>query len=90
MRLILIIVLLGAVAVGLVQIRRAETVTRYRTQQIRSTRMRLQRVLWDQQIDLANLTAPAEIRHRAEEMALNLTDKSQRPTKLARVDWQRR
>ena len=75
MRLVLMILSLAAIGVGLVQIRRAETRACHRIQELQGQQVRLRRRLWDQQIRLGRITAPEEIRRRAEEMALWLTDR---------------
>lgn len=66
MRLATIILALGAIAVGLVHLRRAEMVARYEVQQLQVTQVRLRRTLWDQQVRLSRLMTPAELRRRTE------------------------
>ncbi|MGC9454356.1 MAG: hypothetical protein ACP5HU_05780 [Phycisphaerae bacterium] len=71
-RMLLIVVALCGIAVGLVQLRRAETAVRHDIQHLRLRRVAVRRSLWDQQVRLNNLTAPREIRRRVERMALDI------------------
>ncbi len=71
-RIGLVIVLLAAMAVGLVHIRRSEMYVRHEIQRLSQQQILLRRKLWDQQVHLGYLTAPATIRSRADEMALGL------------------
>jgi len=73
MRLALIIVSLAATAVGLVHLRRAETSAAHEIQAQRAAQVELRRRLWDQQVELGWLTAPHEVRRRADEMSLRLS-----------------
>ncbi len=74
MRLGLVIAALAMVAVGLVQIRRAEIAARHEIQRLETQQISLRRTLWDQQIRLGYLTAPREVRRRAGQMALDLVE----------------
>jgi len=65
MRLALIIVALGAIAVALVHIRRAEMAVRYDIQRLQARQVRLRRRIWDQQVTIGRLTGPEELRRRA-------------------------
>jgi len=75
MRLLAVILALGAMAIALVHIRRAEIGAAHETQVLRAEQVRLRRVLWDQQVELGRLTAPGQVQRRAEEMSLGLTEK---------------
>ncbi len=75
LRLAIVIVTLAAMAVGLVHIRRAELIARHESQQFQLRQVTLRRRLWDQQIALSYLTAPAEVRRRSEELCLGLVEK---------------
>ena len=70
MRLATVIVVLAAIAVTLVHLRRREITVRHEIQLLRTRQVALRRKLWDQQVRLGQLTAPRRIRHFAEEMAL--------------------
>ena len=74
MRLAAVIVILAAIAVGLVHVRRAETIDRHQIQRLQLHRARLRRTLWDQQVRLGYLTAPGQIRRRSQKMALDLNE----------------
>ena len=76
MRLAIVIVSVTAIAVGLVHLRRTEIATRHRIRRLSAEQVRLRRALWDQQVRLGELTAPARVQQRAEEMALGLSHKS--------------
>ncbi len=73
-RMSMIVVALCAIAVGLVQIRRAETSVRHDVQRMEIRRVAVQRKLWDQQVRLNEQMAPERVRHRAVQMALELRD----------------
>ncbi len=72
-RLIFLIVVLTAIATCLVHIRQGVSAARYEIYKLQSKRIKLRRRLWDQQVKLGQLTAPREVRLRAEEMSLGLT-----------------
>lgn len=76
MRLAVVIVALTAIAVGMVHIRRDRTRLRHETQEQQNKQLTLRRTLWDQQVRLGWLTAPAELRRRVDELALQLVDKT--------------
>lgn len=76
MRIAVVILSLAGVAVGLVHLRRAELIARHESQQLQLQQVTLRRQLWDQQIHLSYLAAPAEVRRRSEEMCLDLVDKN--------------
>jgi len=75
-RIAIVILSLAGVAVGLVHLRRAELIARHESQQLQLQQVTLRRQLWDQQIHLSYLAAPAEVRRRSEEMCLDLVDKN--------------
>ena len=68
----MLILALAVVAVGLVHLRRAELIARHDAQRLQLEQVKLRRLLWDQQITLSYLAAPAEVRRRSEEMCLDL------------------
>jgi len=74
-----IIVSLTAIAVALVQMRRAELIARHEIQKLQTNEVALRRQLWDQQVQLGRLTSPEVVRRRVEDMALPLVDKDKRP-----------
>lgn len=72
MRILLFILLLTAVAGGLVKLRRDEVVARHEIQQLQTRLFLQRRRLWDLDVRLGTLTAVDAIRTRAEEMGLTL------------------
>ncbi len=60
---------------GLVHIRRWEASARYEIQQLKRRRVNISRRIWVQQARLGKLTGPRRVRRRADEMALDLTDR---------------
>ena len=82
----LVIIILGVVFIALLllHIRREEAALRHDVQQSLTRQMTLRRTLWDQRMEIANLVAPAEIRRRAREMTLNLTQEDESRSDLAR------
>ncbi len=85
-KLIFLILFLTAIAICLVHIRQGQSSVRYEIHQLRSKQIKLRRRLWDQQVKLAQLTAPREVRLRAEEMLLDLTSKRSDMSGLAASD----
>ena len=71
MRLATVILVLAAIAVTLVNLRRRELAVRHETQQLQTQQVNLRRELWDQQARMGYLTAPSEVRRRVEEVVLN-------------------
>lgn len=86
MRLGLIILLLGGIAIALVHLRRAETAAHHEIQRLRIEQVQLRRALWEQHVRLGRLQAPAEVRRRSSEMALELTEDEPARTRFARTD----
>ena len=76
MRIVVVIISLAAIALGLVHIRRAEMSVQYELQRVRTEQVELRRRLWDQQVRMGLLTAPDEVRRRAEDMSLGLTHRT--------------
>jgi len=85
MRLVLVIVALGAIAVSMVQIRRGEATARHQVQSLQRRQVSLRRRLWDQQIRLGELTGPQTLRRRADQMVLDLDRPVARRYRLAAV-----
>ena len=83
MRLACVIVILGAIAVGLVHLRRCEMAARHQMHQLQAAEVRLRRDFWDQQVRLGRLMSPGEVRRRA--AALNLIESDQRLYRVARA-----
>ncbi|HUT56349.1 MAG TPA: hypothetical protein VNA25_00580 [Phycisphaerae bacterium] len=79
MKLAMVFVCLAAIAAGLVHVRRTRTQLRNEIHRLHSQQIELRRDLWDQQVGLGWLLAPAEVRRRAEELAVPLVDKSRAP-----------
>ena len=74
MRFAAIILTLAAVAVGMVHLRRAETRANHEIHRLQLRQIALRRKLYDQQAILGGLTAPNQVRRRAELMDARLTD----------------
>ena len=70
MRLALVILALGAIAVGLVHIRRAELSARHEIQQLQVAEVKLRRRLWDQQVRMGQLVSPREVDKRMAALAI--------------------
>lgn len=64
MRLALVIILLTAIAVGLVHIRRAQITVCHEARRVQLRRVKLRRRLQDQQVELGRLTAPHRVNDR--------------------------
>jgi len=79
MRLMWIIVALCAIGVARVHLQRMEIEARHEIQKQHTAQVDLRRTLWDQQVDLGYLTAPAAVNRRAEEMSLDLSPKIDEP-----------
>ena len=86
MKLAMVVVCLAAIAAGLVHVRRTRTQLRNEIHRLHSQQIRLRRDLWDQQVGLGWLLAPAEVRRRAEELAVPLVDRSRAPGSRLGVD----
>jgi hypothetical protein len=76
MRLALVILLLAGIALAMVHLRRERNQLLHETQHNVELQIMLRRKLWDQQVRLAWLMAPAEIRKRVEDLSLHLAEKS--------------
>ena len=70
MRFALIIVCLMTIAVARVHLRRAQLQAQHEAQELANRQIELRRALWDQQVRMSYLTAPAKVRQQAQEMAL--------------------
>jgi hypothetical protein len=68
LRLALIIVCLTSIAVARVHLRRCELLARHDSQELANRQVELRRALWDQQVRMSYLTAPAKVRQQAIEM----------------------
>lgn len=76
MRRILLVVSLAVMAAMLVQVRRREICARHDIRRHQSQQVSLRRQLWDQQVQLSELTSPGRLRRTAEAMALGLTERT--------------
>jgi len=74
-RIAVVIVSLAAIAVGLVNIRRAEISLRHETCTLKAREEHLQGKYRSQDIDFGYLTAPAEVKRRGDEQGLQVTDR---------------
>ena len=66
LRLIPIAVCLAAIACGLVQLRRQESVVRCEIQRLSIRQTQWRRELWDQQVRSAQATAPEQVRRHVQ------------------------
>ena len=82
-RLVIVTIALAAIAMALVSIRRQEAWVRHDIQRRQQRQMALRRRLWDQRVRIGQLVAPAEVRRRAQEMALDLMDEDETRIHLA-------
>lgn len=64
MRLIMIILVLTAIAVGLIHLRRSEIAVRHEIQQVQIERIELRRNLADQEVRIGHLVAPRSVQRR--------------------------
>ncbi len=76
MKLSIVIVCLAAIAVAVVHFRRERTRLRNEVHRLESRQIVLRRELWDQQVRLAWLIAPSELRRRAQDLALPMVDRA--------------
>ena len=76
MRWAVVIIGLAAVAAGLVQIRRSEIRQRYEMRQLALDQIQLRRDLYDQQMQLSEMTSPQTVRAAVEVKALDLADRT--------------
>ncbi|MBL7132979.1 MAG: hypothetical protein ISS78_02670 [Phycisphaerae bacterium] len=83
MRIGFSIILLAAITVSQVHIRRREVRARYRTHQLDREAVALRRQLGNQQLRLGELTTPRVVWRRSGAMALGLIDADSRERHLA-------
>ena len=76
MKLAMVIVCLAAIGAGVVHFRRERTVLRNEVQKLETRQIVLRRELWAQQVRMAWLVAPAEVRRRAKDLGLPLSDQA--------------
>ena len=67
MRLVPVIIVLAAIAVGMVHIRRQQVACAHEIQSLRSREVQLRRQLWDQHARLGYLTSPQRVAAAAED-----------------------
>jgi hypothetical protein len=79
MKLAMVIVCLAAIAAGVVHFRRERTYIRNEVQRLQTQQVALRRDLWDQQVRMGWLVQPAEVRRRAEDLALPMADRAHLP-----------
>lgn len=76
---------LAAVAVGMIYIRRAETRAHHEVYRLKLEQAHLRLRVYDQQAELGRLTAPKDVRQRAEKMDVGLTFNSGEPSVVERA-----
>lgn len=69
---LLVLGLMLLVGVAIVAIRMESAKSAYRVQRLHQQKVVLEQTLWAQEIDLARLRSPDEIRRRAKELGLDL------------------
>lgn len=79
MKLSIVIVCLAAIAAGVVHFRRERTHLRNEVETMDRRQRIIRRDLWDQQVRLARLIAPAEVRRRYQDMGLPMIDRARLP-----------
>jgi len=85
-----IIIVLAAIAVSLVHIRRQQTSFAHEIQRLRNQHVSLRRTLWDQQAKLGYLASPDRIQHEVDSFAgpLTISDESDWPVDQTVTDQQ--
>ena len=76
MRWVPVVILLAAIAAGLVQFRRQEAQERYRAKRLDLQRVHLRRQLDDQQMRLSEATSPLRVRQLVRANGLDLADRT--------------
>jgi len=76
MRWAMVIIAMAAVAMGVVHVERELVRHRYEMRQSDREYVRLRRALWDQQVQLGQVTSPTRIRQLVEAHSLNLADRA--------------
>ena len=84
-RLALVTVFLAAIALALVHARRQEVRLQHEIQTCQSRQIALRRRLWLQRVRIGRLVAPAVVRQRVQDMALDLTAEDESRPRLADV-----
>jgi hypothetical protein len=79
MKLAMVIVCLAAIAAGVIHFRTERMHLRHQVQSMETQQVSLRRDLWDQQVRMAWLVAPAEVRKRAQDLALPMVDRAHLP-----------
>jgi len=86
MRIIFIIICMAGIGMAMVHLRNEQNLLRNKTLTMQNYyQLEVPRELMQQQVELAKLTAPANVQVRAQEMALQLEDKDLK-TRLAKND----
>ena len=83
MRISLVILALVAIAVGMIDLRRARDQAHHQVHRLQLQQIRLRRLLQDQQETLSRLTAPGKVEQRVEQMDVRLTHRRSAPGALA-------
>ncbi len=77
MRFVAIIVMLAAIVVGQIYLRRGQDRSRHEVERMQLEQVRLRRVLYEQQAMLGKLTAPRQVRQRASDLAVGVSERAQ-------------
>ena len=76
MRWVPVVILLAAIAAGLVHLRRLEAQERYQSNRLDLQQVQLRRQLCDQQLRLSEATSPQRVRQVVQANGLNLADRT--------------
>jgi hypothetical protein len=71
-----VVILLAAIAAGLVHLRREQTHERYRIRRLQLQQVAIRRELWDQQGRLSEATTPQRVRQFVQAHGLDLADRT--------------
>jgi cell division protein FtsL len=88
MRIVYILVGLTVIAVAKIHLQRRELAAGYDLQRLESHHAMVRREIWDRQVEIGYLMTPQAIRHRAEMMALDMTNEV--PRRAVAVDGENR
>jgi len=72
-----LVVAMTAIAVGLIDLRGEERTARHEAQRLQLRQVELRRKLWDQQLELGELTAPGRVREQVKGVSLDLVEKNE-------------
>jgi hypothetical protein len=77
LRFVAIIVMLAAIVVGQIYLRRGQDRSRHEVERMQLEQVKLRRVLYEQQAMLGKLAAPRQVRQRASDLAVGVSQRAQ-------------